>query len=208
MRLNIRPPSGVTGQWLRGSSLLRQCSRLALRVWKSAALPPALLASVTVTSPQSWAAVTASRVGHSARPSRHGTPRLPFLPGLPGSVSGEAGPPDLAATPGHHPRPGLNIQLLRRVTGRPLRAVGHPPPPLPSRSWVAFETGHPPHFRLPVTVTRHQSWAAVTAHRLVTPPGHPVTGHPASPSSLPLNPGATRGRHPRLCPNRGWTAGQ
>lgn len=79
-----------------------------------------------------------------AVPSWDAQPPLP--PGLPGSVSGDADPPDLAATPGHDPRPGLNLRLLRRVTGRQLRAVGHHPPPLPSRSQVAFESGHQPHF--------------------------------------------------------------
>lgn len=139
------PVTGHASVWKSGgrpasqeaSSFPPRCSRLALRVWKSAALPPPLLASVTITSPQFGASVTASRVGHSARPSRHGTPRLPFPPGLPGSVSGDADRPDLAATPGHHPHSGLHVRLLRRVTGRPLRAVGRHPPPLPSQSQVA-----------------------------------------------------------------------
>lgn len=100
-----------------------------------------------------------------------------------------------------------------------MREGSRHPPPLPSQSQVAFESGHPPHFPLPVAVTRRQSWASVAAVSSVTRPGHPVTGHPASSSPVtfrwsmkgdaaPLNPGATRGRHPHLGPNRGWTAGQ
>ena len=62
------PVTGRPSVWKSGgrpasqeaSSFPRRCSRLALRVWKSAALPPALLASVTVMSPQFGASVTAS----------------------------------------------------------------------------------------------------------------------------------------------------
>ncbi len=146
-----------------------------LRDWTSTALPSA---SDRHTSPV-LGRRHCSQVGHSARPSRHGTPRLPFFP-----------PPEprrnSRSSPAPLPEQGVDCRAVKRGQRHPsplsdresrrhfrpqsaprlagLGCLPSPASPLSARrsAWTSAA------LLAPVTVTSGQPWASIPAPRSVT----------------------------------------